>query len=98
MAFNNKEEIMKLISLITGDKMRASIAVTLETRGPTPYNELKKNIEHMEKEISDGRFNWHLKQLESNNIIKRTDNGYALTDKGKEAITIILKAFKSYRE
>lgn len=95
----DNKEMMKLISVITGDKIRASITKSLEEKDALSYSELKKEIQRLEKEkISDGRLNWHLKQLESNQIIKKTTSGYVLTDRGNKAITLILNAFKSYKE
>ncbi len=94
---SDEEKIMKMISLITGDRTRASIAVTLDKKRSASYNELKRTVERLErKEISDGKFNWHLKQLELNQVIMKTNTGYVLTNEGKNAVSIVRKAFKYY--
>lgn len=79
---------LKHIALVAGDEVRVAIASILSSEYVLAYQNLKNKTELLlNRKISDGSFNWHLKMLEAGGILtKQPVEGFSLTYKGKEII------------
>ena len=89
---------LDILTVISSDEVRAAISATLLPDNKcSPYARLKEDVEkRMGTKLTDGKFNWHLKQLVVGNVIHNHGKGnkgeYELTARGRVAAEAIKNA------
>ncbi len=86
----DRDRVLGMVGAITGDKTktRASIVAVLADNSPLSSDELRSGVgKRLHKTISEGKLDWHLKDLQAAGVVKIEDKEghsylYDLTDEG----------------